>query len=100
MLFVPIDLVRKFGCNGPVGVFIDESGGLCVRKSLSDDDCAEFTAYERSQEDAKARTAWYSTLPDLTDEQIEATWHPDEDEKYPGVEAAYCQTMARMRALK
>jgi hypothetical protein len=31
---------------------------------------------------------------------IQSTWHPDRDEPYPGKEAAYCQTMARMRALR
>ena len=98
MLFVPVDVVRKFGCNGPVGVFVDEYAGLCVRKSVPEEDYRAFSTFAREQEDTTARLAYYSSFPDLSGAEIEASWRSDEGEPYPGMWPAYAQTMARMRA--
>ncbi len=100
LLFHPVDVMRKFGYNGPVGLFIDEYGGLCVRKSLGEDDYKKFLAYSTAQQRTKDCLAFYANHPDLTDAAIEAMWHADEDGPFPGLWAAYGNTVARMRAMK
>ena len=100
MLFHPVDVTRKFGYNGPIGIFIDNSGGLCIRKSLNSEDYEQFVEYSSRQDHAKSCLEFYKNRSDLTDGAIEATWHGQGGEQFPGIQAAYCQAMAKTRSLK
>jgi hypothetical protein len=48
-----VDTIRKFGCNGPVGIYADEYAALCIRKSLTEADYAAFHAYAEDQQSMK-----------------------------------------------
>ena len=100
LLFHPVDVMRKFGYNGPVGFFVDEPGGRAVKESLSEEDYAEFKRYSDTQEDTTARLAWFGGFPNLTDAQIETSWKKVEDGEFPGLWAGYCAQMAKLRALR
>ena len=100
LLFHPVDVMRKFGYNGPAGLFVDEPGGKAVKESLSAEDYAEFKKYSDTQEGTTDRLAWFEGFPNLTDAQIETSWKKDEDGEFPGLWAGYCAQMARLRVLR
>lgn len=99
LLFHPTPLLRKFGYRLPVGVVIDENGGAVIQKSLTDEDYQGFKTYSSSQEKTRGVLEWVKGFPDLSDDEVQATWN-DEDGKYPGLWPGYAQTMARMRCLR
>lgn len=99
MLFFPIDFERRFGYNGPVGLFIDETGGCYVRRSLSPSDHSAFAQHAASLEETQDVLRSLDSHPLLTDEQIVATWNPDNG-PFPGLFVGYCQTMAQLRTMR
>ena len=95
-LFHPVDVLRKFGFNGPVGVLADPLTSHVVRKSLSEADYEAFKTY--AARDAHG-VDWALSQKDLTDAEIIATW--SEDDPCPSdLEIAYGLHMARLRALR
>lgn len=100
LLFHPVNILRKFGFNGPVGVFIDEAGGRAVERSLPSEDYARFNAYARSNSVAQEQMVWFGKRADLSDDQIQAMWDKDEYGEYPGLWAGYCQQMSLERAMR
>ena len=100
LLFQPIDILRKFGHGGPVGVFADQVAATAVRQSLSERDYAEFKSYSVANGSAAEAWVWANGLPDLTDAEIEKSWPVAEYGSYPGLWAGFCAEMARMRAIR
>jgi hypothetical protein len=100
LLFKPVDLLRKFGYGGPVGHLIDLQGGAVVARSLSEADYRAFKEYAEAQDDARNVLEWAVSRPDLTDDEIKATWNETEYGAWPGLFQGYGMQMARLRALR
>jgi hypothetical protein len=101
MLFFPVDVLRKFGANGPVGLYADRDAGVAVKRSMDERTYASFVGYAEAQPRVVSLRAAYGRLPDLSDAEIEALWNEElEGEPFPGVINAYGQTMARTRGTK
>lgn len=101
MLFSPVNTLRRFGFNAPVGVFVDEDAALAVEKSLSAEDYIRFRDYAKVHPRTKDCLSFYEAHSDLTDAQIAATWRSDEEgEDYPGLERGYALTMAKLRSMR
>src|SRR6202041_2438839 len=67
LLFHPVDILRKFGFAGPVGVLVDFHVAEIVRRSLSEADYDAFKAHSLSQENVAAVLEWALGKPDLSD---------------------------------
>jgi hypothetical protein len=100
----PVDVYRKFGFNFPFGVFMDLSGGYVVEKALGQSFPAYRAHFERLDPPA-TQMAWFSGLPDLTDEQILATWTDEAPADKPNysledkIAVRACMLKAKMRAM-
>ena len=73
----PVNVYRKFGFNPPLGVFMDESGAYPIEKALG---AAAYNAYRehlKNAEPVRSHLEWYDSRPDLTDEQVLASWHQE-----------------------
>jgi hypothetical protein len=100
MLFHPVDVVRRFGCTGPVGIFINEAESLAIRHALGDD-YEQFRAWAAQQPSVIAHLDYYGRRPPLTDEEIKATCVGKNDPgEFHGVEKAYAESVAKARAYK
>ena len=100
MLFKPVDLIKKFGFNGPVGVFIDNHQNIPIRSSLDNDSYKEFENYANSQEDVKSLLSWYDSHDDLTDVKIWDTWDSEHDKKPESIQHGCCVKIAKLRAMR
>jgi len=101
MVFHPRNTLKKFGFNGPVGLFIDEIGAYIVRKSLKEDDYESFLLYSSSHDTVKDLMKWYASRSNLTDEEIIGTWNKAEYGSEPkSVLEGYVIQMGRLRAIR
>lgn len=99
LLFHPVDVLRKFGFNGPVGVVVDEQCAAFVEQSLGAD-YEIFRQYARQQSEVADILGWVADHPDMTDVEICAGWNAKEDGEFPGIIPGYCARMAKLRALR
>ena len=99
LCFSPVNLLRKFGYKLPVGILIDEYGGACIRKSLTEADFCMFANYATRQQNTVAVIDWYRGFPNLSDDEIKNSWKNDDGE-YSGLWPGFFQLMARMRAMR
>jgi hypothetical protein len=99
LLFHPIDVLRKFGFNAPLGMIADFNTGGLVRRSLPPSVYDAFKSYSAQQESAVSVLEWAQARPDLTDQEIAATWTADEP-RPPDLQSAYAMQMARLRAMR
>jgi hypothetical protein len=100
MLFQPVDILKKFGFGGPVGVFADKQCATAVMRSLGEGEYTEFHRYAASDEAVMSRLSWFESLPDLTEEEIRETWDVSRHgELNRGLREGYAQHMAHNRAL-
>ena len=74
MLLHPRDTLRKFGFNPPLGLFTDEWCSFTLRKGLGEEDFIKFSEYANGRR-SEELCAWYDGFPELSDEQIRATWN-------------------------
>jgi hypothetical protein len=101
MLFHPRDVVRKFGFNSPVGLFVDETRAMAVQRTLSREDYAAFVAYSKGDETCKSRCEWYDSMPDLSAEEIEASWDAETDGNLGRIfPDGYAKMMSKIRAIR
>jgi hypothetical protein len=98
-LFHPVDVLRKFGFNTPLGILVDFNNAELVRRSLNVSDYHAFKSYAEQQETTATTLAWARERPDLSDEEIAATWAADEA-RPPDLQAAYAEQVARLRAIR
>ena len=76
----PVDIYRKFGFNPPLGVFLDQFSGYFVEKALGESAHRAYRAYRehfKNTDPPSSQMAWYGEFPDLTDEEVLATWHEE-----------------------
>ena len=74
----PVDITRKFGVNPPVGMYFDEFNFVPLTAVLGGDGIETRWARLKDREIVEAAMQFYESRPDLTREQILATWD-DED---------------------
>jgi hypothetical protein len=101
----PVDLYRKFGFKVPLGVFLDLYSGHAVEQALGHTAFAAYQKHFENLDPPSGYVAWYNGLPDLSDEELLATW----DEEAPNDRPEYsakdkialrvCQMKAKMRAM-
>jgi hypothetical protein len=100
MLFHPVDVVRRFGCKGPVGIFINEAESRAIRRALGND-YTRFHTWSAQQPSVVAHLEYYNSLPVMSDEEIKASCVADKDPaEFSGVEKAYAESVAQARAYK
>lgn len=73
----PFDATRKFGFNPPVGLFFDASNSVPLAAAIGESILAEYRAFF-GKDGAPPQIEWAFDHPDLTDEQIIATWSADD----------------------
>ena len=100
LLFHPVDVIRKFGHNGPVGIVVDKQCAEAVRRSLSPVDYQAFKEYSERHEGTTATLEWVDSKPNLTDQEIQSTWNEKENGDWPGLWKGYCLQMAKLRAMR
>ncbi len=73
--FYPVDRMRKWGYSyGPVGIFADQSTANIIHDFLGESYpklTVRFSSLQRIADEA----FFYECQPDLSDEEIEASWH-------------------------
>jgi hypothetical protein len=78
----PVNVYRKFGFNPPLGVFMDEFGAYAIEKALGGTAYNAYREHLKNREPTRSHMEWYDSKPDLTEEQVLASWHeetPGED---------------------
>ena len=73
----PVDIVRKFGFNPPVGMYFDKFGFVPLRAVFGEEAIESFRAGLRGHKAVEAAMDYYESRPDLTHEQILATWNEE-----------------------
>lgn len=73
----PVNVYRKFGFNPPLGVFMDEFGAYPIEKALGDAAYKAYREHLKKVEPVRSPMEWYESNPDLTDEQVLASWHEE-----------------------
>lgn len=97
--FFPIDVMRKFGFNGPVGIFADRWTARIIQNSLSPADYLGFKQYAESQ--ALETIAWGQSYPDLPDTEVVGTWDSKNHGPCPSnLTTAYYTHLARLRSMR
>lgn len=95
------DLLKKFGHNGPVGVFIDSSREPIMKNALRKEDLDIFQNFSNQNENVKFLNEWYNNQNTLTPEEIISTWDADEYGDIPeSIEKAMLLKICKLRAMR
>lgn len=100
MVLQPKDLLKKFGYNGPVGIFIDSSRSHIMKNALRREDLAIFQKFSDHNENVKSLNEWYNSQIDLTEEEIVCTWNKEDGKVPESIDAAKLLNSARLRAIR
>jgi len=74
----PVQLLRKFGFNPPVGLFFDHSNYLSIEQALGADSVVTYRRHYERKDPPSALLDWFNSLKDLSDEEILASWENEE----------------------
>lgn len=99
-LLCPVDVVRRFGFNPPVGLLVDHHSAAIVRRGLGPSDSAKFKQHADSQDHIRSLLEFHSSHSDLSDEEILMTWKADDGPLPDSVAAGHIVTTARLRAIR
>lgn len=99
MLFHPVNIIKKFGFNYPMGLFVDEVIAHTVKKSLSETDYAEFKHYSDNQEQVESLISWYNSQKKLSNQEIMETWDEKENGTISSISEGYGIQVVKHRAL-
>jgi hypothetical protein len=101
----PVDLYRRFGFKGPVGVFLDLYSGYALEKALGKTALLAYQKHFENLDPPSGYIAWYNGLPQLKDEELLATWNEEAPQERPEytvedrIAVRACQIKAKMRAM-
>ena len=100
----PVDITRKFGFNPPVGMYFDRFNFVPLEAVLGEDQIKNYRARVSDHHIVSGAMEFYDSQPDLTHEQILATWNDMDDPEAPNeakgdVEALWFRVKATMRVL-
>lgn len=79
MLFYPLDTIKKFGLNPPMGVYASPSTNILIQKATTTDDYKAFLNYASQHPNVEELIGYYNSFPDLTEEQQWETWKEEKD---------------------
>jgi len=99
MLFHPVNIQKKFGFNYPVGLFIDETGAEIIRRSLPEDSYRHFYDYSKKTELYNDLMSFYNSRPDMTEDEIKATWDLENNGDFKDFLTGHCLQMSKLRVL-
>jgi hypothetical protein len=99
-LLCPVNVVRRFGFNPPVGLLVDHQSTAIVRRALGSSDAAQFKQHADSQDHVRSLLDFHDSHPDLSDEEIFMTWKADDGPRPDSVGAGHLATTARLRAIR
>lgn len=101
MLFRPLDVVRKFGFNWPVGVFVDAKVAKAIERGLGPKDYKRFLAFAQKHEHVQDLTEWWGSRVDLSDAEVTASWNAKENGELKRVwPEGYALAIAKLRVLR
>lgn len=100
----PVDITRKFGFNPPVGMYFDEFNFVPLRAVLGQDVIETCRARMKDCEVVEAAKQFYESRPDLTRDQILATWVDGDgfeapDNESDDLDVLWLQAKARNRGV-
>ena len=101
MCLFPVDIVKKFGYNWPMGVFFDNSNSKVLERALGNDDYAAFKKDLENHPDVKAKLEFYNNAPSKSKEEIEKSWYESRDDrdKHHSKEERITISKAELRAI-
>ena len=79
LVFHPVNVLKKFGFNAPVGLFIDDLAAYVIKKSLSGNDFEYFRNYSKEQEIVNSLLDFYNSRSDMSNDEILKTWNSKEN---------------------
>ena len=83
----PVDIIRKFGFNPPAGMYFDEFNFVPLRAVLGGDAIEACRARLKDHDVVEAAMQFSESRPDLTRDQILATWNDEDGSEAPGDES-------------
>lgn len=100
MFFQGVNIERKFGFSGPVGIFVDEQVTKIIRKTLNEGDFNAFCQNSRRQQKVLDLLRSYGEGKDMTDEEILQTWNIKDEGPITNIVQGHVMQTAKMRALR
>ncbi len=100
MLFKPADFIKKFGFSPPVGLFIHPDQEHIFRNSLRPKDYNAFKKITDESSDVQGLISWCESLPDITDDEIKASWNKEDGPIPEDSKIAWLLIVSKMRCIK
>jgi hypothetical protein len=100
MLFHGVNIERKFGFNGPVGIFVDEQVTKIIKKCFNQDDFEAFYEFSKRQQKVISLLAWYEERQTLSEDEIMQTWNVKQDGTINNIVKGHVIQTAKMRGLR
>jgi hypothetical protein len=102
MALHPVDVIKRFGFNGPMGIFTDKWNYKTLEKYFGSERCKTFLKMTNNSEDIKAKLDWLNGQKELTKEEILETYNIEyndkEDIKLP-IEQIYIKQKSKIRGI-
>lgn len=78
----PVNIVRKFGFNPPIGVFFDRYNSYSLQHALGLDHWDKYRAwFYANNQNIESLLDWYNSCSDLSLEQIKESWNREDRHK-------------------
>ena len=74
MCLFPVDIVKKFGYNWPMGVFFDSSNSKILERALEHNDYIAFQNDLKNHPDVEKKMEFYNSTSSKNKEYIEESW--------------------------
>lgn len=74
MSLFPVDMHRKWGYLGPVGLFWRDTSYRIVRQYIGEDACSAMRGALQHHPDVVTKLEWFGNHPDLSSDAIEDSW--------------------------
>lgn len=74
MCVAPVDKFKKWGYEGPVGLFFDINNSAILEEYLGEENYRKLHSHISKLEEVREITNWYQSFSDITDEEVEKQW--------------------------
>jgi len=74
MILFPVDIIGKWGFNGPVGLFIDKCNYKVIEKYIGKNNLEKIKESLKESDSVKSLLSWYNESPRLSENEIENSW--------------------------
>ena len=82
MCLFPVDVVKKFGYNWPMGVFFDNSNSKILERALGHNDYIAFQNDLKNHPDVEEKKEFYNSSSLKNKENIEESWNDLKDNNW------------------